>query len=408
MPGPTRTDMQRSAERISQRMAEIQARDAGEAPPPAQVPEQALASPQEIAQQAMDTMPEPTVGATLDFSQPGPRIGLPPGEDSDEQPQVEGQDEVVDVEQPEVTAADEQAPVESQWGSLDELLEAGAVSPDNLKVQVKVDGEMVETTLLEALNGYQRTAANTRAWQEAAEQKRKYAELMEAALTDAQTRVDLFEANASHEEQAIENDRKQLREWSKNIDWNGLQQDDQAFATTNARFEIARRNLDDRETSLKERRAAVQKAYEDAANSAAQERRSAEQELLLRMDGWSSNTAEKQVEDLSNYLRQAYKVDSHNITHTTERAWLWDVVRKAQAYDAALARGTKVADKAKRGVLRPGTSKTVQEQSAAMGQVGLQRQREELKKHRRTRKGQEIGVDLLRQRLENAQNGRSS
>lgn len=97
------------------------------------------------------------------------------------------------VEQPDTEEAKPELP-----STLDELVAAFEADPEwanGIKVKAKVDGEEVEVTLAEALNGYQRTADYTRKTTELAEQRKAFdaeAQRVEAELRQRAERFSIL------------------------------------------------------------------------------------------------------------------------------------------------------------------------------------------------------------------------
>lgn len=112
------------------------------------------------------------IGAETPTDQP--RDATPASDDAPDEGSTaaEAAESSEDVEQAETEEAKPELP-----STLDELAAAFDADPEwanSIKVKAKVDGEEVEVTLAEALNGYQRTADYTRKTTELAEQRKAF------------------------------------------------------------------------------------------------------------------------------------------------------------------------------------------------------------------------------------------
>jgi len=262
-----------------------------------------------------------------------------------------------------------------QFSTLHELLAAGAVDPSALQVAIKVNGTEENITLAEALEGYSREADYRHKTTELAEQRRALdAERQTATQAVAQIGQQA-QALRGVLDAAFQKQLDDVTAYYGGVDWNALARQDrtefmfqqnqyqQSLAAVQARKEEALSTLD----------AKVNEALGPAGQITQETVQRQTQRLVELVPEWTDLTVrEKEGGDVAKYFSDSYGLSEQEIGSLVDARY-WALGRKGHRHDAweakakvigrsvdeileAATNAPKLAEEARRGTLRPGSS----------------------------------------------------
>lgn len=254
-------------------------------------------------------------------------------ESEEEEAEIEEELDEDESEEEEVSEEDDEDEESEEESDEEEADESEDETTDSEVFLVKVDGEEIEVTGDELVQGYQRQQDYTRKTQEVAEERKRlqehYAEL-EAERTKYVTALD----------QLIQEESKELDKYNE-VDWNKLKQEDPN------QFLILQYELNEARTALQSKMEARKQAIEQSTSEkglkeadylAAQEKRAAE-----IVEGWRGPEHDKLVQGLQEQTQKLGFEDSDK--DLLKHAIVIKLLQKAKEYDDYKSSQTKVVEK---------------------------------------------------------------
>ncbi|ASR73871.1 MJ0042 family finger-like protein [Vibrio phage vB_ValP_IME271] len=254
-------------------------------------------------------------------------------ESEEDETEIEEELEEDESEEEEVSEEEDEDEESEEESDEEEADESEDETTDSEVFLVKVDGEEIEVTGDELVQGYQRQQDYTRKTQEVAEERKRlqehYAEL-EAERTKYVTALD----------QLIQEESKELEKYNE-VDWNKLKQEDPN------QFLILQYELNEARTALQSKMEARKQAIEQSTSEkglkeadylAAQEKRAAE-----IVEGWRGPEHDKLVQGLQEQTQKLGFEDSDK--DLLKHAIVIKLLQKAKEYDDYKASQTKVVEK---------------------------------------------------------------
>lgn len=214
------------------------------------------------------------------------------------------------------------------------------ISPDEVRLTVKVEGQEEEITLQDALNDYSGQAASTRRFQEAAEARKRAEEQLEAARALEDQVVARYGERLQHLEQALEFQIEEPGDDAPPQKW--------------MEYQKQKSQLDKVRDAIEQHQQVAQQRRQQLM---AEKVREEQGKLVEAIPSWANDTVrEKEQAELISYAKSVGMTDQDLANLVDHRAIL--LLRKAQKYDALQQGKGKVREKAKKArTIKPGNPK---------------------------------------------------
>ena len=312
------------------------------------------------------------------------------------------------IQEQETATQESQEPEQPEWEYLEDILEAAGVSDlSSIKVResLKVNGEALQANLREALDGHQRHADYTQGTQKNADERRALQAERDQYLKDVQMGQQVLERAAQHELEQIDQHEKDWQSWYNQQNWTQVQQDDPAtYAAGIAQYEQAMRLAGQRRTDVQKRHQDVVAEVQRAEAEARKGRLEQEFSALVSRPGWSSDSAQEQVNKLEDWMVKRWSLTAPDVTHVLDRNWFWDLAKMAMDYELAQNAGKEVIENKRKGrVLTPGRQQTPAAAQSSDFQARDAALRKQLSKSQR----RADAVALIENRLQGRRHGSS-
>lgn len=283
-------------------------------------------------------------------------------EEYDEEP-VEGAEEYDEPGDPEHDADEDVEEYDDEdlpEGPLDfaVLADELGISPEDVRLTVKVEGREEEITLQDALNDYSGQAASTRRFQEASEIRKTAEERLEAARALEDQVVARYGERLQHLEQALEFQIEEPGENASPQKW-------MEYQKQKSQLDKVRDAIEQHQQQVAQRRQQLM------ASKVAEEQR----KLVEAIPSWANDDVrQKEQAELISYAKSVGMTDQDLANLVDHRAIL--LLRKAQKYDALQQGKGKVREKAKKArTIKPGNPKRGQTRTSRKKAVAKARER---------------------------------
>lgn len=249
----------------------------------------------------------------------------------------------------------------SEWSGLDEILEAASVDSNDIPVTIRSNGQDVQVSLKEALNGYQRSADYNRRRQEVDSARDALRDERAAQMDKIAESTAEIAALKEVLESQINAELGQVHEYYGNVDWAKLRAEDPTlYNTTRADYEDSIRQYETRQNELKGQISQRLQTAADKKAEALEEFRKGELEnLAKRVPEWQDRSAlEEGTEQVSKYMRREYGATAQEVKQLIDHRII-DAFRKAMMYDALMADGNNAVKTGKGKPKRQSGSRTL-------------------------------------------------